>query len=179
MVNFEKLYNLFPGIIILPCGSNVLPYIQHPNDTDYLILCQSEQQEHDLFELRRHNFGAWRQYGDLKVRCLKSQNQLIRPWLYTYQYFPDEIRDQLPTIFSKHDEILQLMRNYHHEHPTFDPNNKGYYHMYTCLAMWQKGTYQLTDDEILRINRFHDHCATQEDYDLLVDMLYQEKESAV
>lgn len=174
MVTFDMLSTLFPGVVAMPCGSNALPYIINSRDNDYLLICQSEEQRREVLKFRTEHLTEWRQLADIKVHTLTSMAEDTRIWIYIHHFLPTVPGIKRSDIYVKHDEVLTRLYDYYLAHPDFEPTCKGYYHVYTDLAMWRNGNYELTPDDIARINRFHDCCATQEDYDLMIQMLNEE-----
>ena len=154
-------------------GSRILPYILHPHDNDivYIYLNQVDYittHRRELIEQLRndHVDGQFQLAMDLPNR--------VSMWTYLYHFIEPIEGVQYPDIYQLHDEILIRLNHLVDKFKFRAKEIKIFYHIYTNLAMWRNGNYELTSDDIARINRFHDRCATDEDFDIMFKMLEEE-----
>lgn len=157
-------------------GSGILPYISHPQDKDVLVIFFNEDEFNQekltrIYKNQLHDRG-------LDAHCVLASAipTTARVWTYVYHFIEPIEGITCPDIYILHDEILKVINQWVADRP-HAYRAKHLYHVYTTLAMWRNGNYELTTDDIARINRFHDHCATDEDFDILRKMLEQENKN--
>lgn len=163
-------------IIQRKTGSSILPYLNHCHDKDLLIIFfnEDEYNQERLTKTYKNQLHS----QDLDAHCVLASTipTTARIWTYLYHFIEPIEGIIYPDIYVLHDEILKIINQWVADRP-HAYRAKHLYHVYTTLAMWRNGNYQLTSDDVARINRFHDHCVMDEDFDILCKMLEQENKN--
>ena len=162
-------------IIELKTGSGVLPYIDHPRDKDTVLIFLDEDEFQHAYSNRLSYRIQQREKGfDCKLHSASYLPTMAKVWSYEF-HFMDQIEGvKYPDIYELHNQILAEINKWVEQRRLYLREAKGLYHLYTTLAMWRNGNYELTSDDIARINRFHDRCATDKDFDIMFKMLEEE-----
>lgn len=161
------------NIVVRKTGSCVVPYLTHHRDTDIVVIFFDEK-EFDLVTSTIDYIKYLHQQGlDGHFLLASTVNSYARIWTYLFHFIEPVEGIIYPDIYQLHSQILEKINIWVSNRHRIK-QAKHVYHIYTTLAMWCNGNYELTSDDIARINRFHDRCATDEDFDILFKMLEKE-----
>lgn len=161
------------GLQLYRFGSTILPWIENPHDIDYVALLSVEQYD---------TLGEYRpRYCDnnpTRHIILRKDWDVWAIIAYEFHYaVPIYINiGELPIFDIYNPEIKRWILNSILRLHGRIHRSKVWYHAYTNLAFWKNGNWQLTEEDIARINRLHDHCGTEEDFVILQQMLEKELE---
>lgn len=151
-------------------GSSVLPWINNPHDTDYIIYVKDR---HELKYLRKQckdipNNECW----------IFSTIEGAKMQLYAYQYrFLQTIYGtDVPTydLLEHVADYKRLLVTYGLKHKS-PITSKQWYHILTGIYMIQNGSYELTDEQKHNIQMCHDKRMTPELFEWIQEQLQQFK----
>jgi hypothetical protein len=155
-------------IAIVKSGSSVLPWIDNPHDTDYIIYTESEQGEwvSAFYKLKPKN-DCW--------FITNISNKKIRLFQYLYHYsqlvYGESIEPQ-PDIFEYEKEyklilIEQLGKPLRKQ--------KYWYHILTGIYLLENRDYYLTEEQLQNVRLCHDRQITLEIYNYIQEQLLKYK----
>lgn len=172
-MEIEKFENLNWVIAIYKVGSSTLPWINSPNDTDYVFLVNenvSKKQLAELYQLQPENetwvcnkranlFNGIPSYNCTFAELVYGNNNYA-----LYDIF-DNVKDYKYRLFSGGYNVdFEKYKRF-----------KFWYHILTGIYLLQNGKYELTDEQIANVRLCHDKQMTQEIYDYIQGMLLEYK----
>ena len=159
-------------VAIYHTGSSVCPWIENPNDADYLIIVANlpDRRVAELYELKPE-CETW-----LVTSVGKKQN----PRIFSYErcfeqiLYGDFVESEGYFIFDHTDEYKQCLVDKGLGKP-LDTRFKFWYHILTGIYLLDNGEYELTDEQIANVRLCHDKQMTQEIYDYIQKRLLEYK----
>lgn len=154
----DNIQQLAPNTLIAPTGSRILPYIQHPRDEDYAVICNNDS---DCEAIKNYllTIKPERPQGVHWMVYTQENIPLHRMWSYEF-HFGEPYLD----VFYEPQRVERVLQTCQRYRTTVTYwKDKSCYHFYTTCCLILNGNYTLTDDEIARINRFHDSIHTTQD----------------
>lgn len=155
-------------IAIVKSGSSVLPWIENPHDSDYIIYVEdkSETWISEFYKLKpKHECWFITDISNKKARLFQ--------YLYHYsQLLYGELLEPRPSIFECEKEyklilIEQLGKPLR--------SQKYWYHILTGIYMFENGGYFLTEEQVKNVRLCHDKQITPEIYDYIQGQLLKYK----
>lgn len=151
MSNFEKYGNFIKSVYI--GGSCCHPYIENPNDIDYIIIVEDikDKMVAELFSEREpYECYIIRQVGSESKMLPRDYMKHFSKLIYGTEYFDEEV-----DIFSKKEEYKKCLVEcaYNKEYNT---NTKMWYHVLTGIYFLQNGKYELTEYQAEQVRKCHD-----------------------
>lgn len=155
-------------VSIYKVGSSVLPWIENPHDTDYLIFVTDnhDMKMSELFERKPKN-ECW------FVSC-PNKTRHPRNWSYICNFKEllcgEPMASEEYDIFEHENEykahIVQCALG-----KPYNTQYKFWYHILTGIYLLNNGKYELTDEQINNVQLCHDKKMTQEIYDYIQNQL--------
>lgn len=156
-------------------GSGCLPYISNPRDLDMITIATTKEQFDTLMAYSRKYQLYWRSKGvHWIVRYTPDPNIWAIGHLSYIYHFCDDIEfkkydifnpEYTPRIIAACQRVIDRQR----------PHLKELYHVYATLCMLMRGDYELNEEEIERVNRFHDRQTVDSDYECVCKLLEEVK----
>lgn len=174
-MNIERMLKKYPQWIkaIYKTGSSILPWIDAPNDVDYVIFVNSTSDSRifQLYEERPQN-ECW-------FVADESKNQ--NPRLYSYERPFEELicGEEIPTerydIFENEREYKSYIVDKSLGRP-HDNIYKCWYHTLTAIYLFENGGYFLTEEQKANIALCRNKQMTVELYDFIQTRLKEWQE---
>ena len=175
-MDIEYLKEKYPDWIIsvYKTGSSMLPWIDYPRDTDYVIFVTTTSDERitQLFAERPKN-ECW---------IVADKNRLQNPHIYSYErhfeqlMYGEEVACEGYDIFDNQLEYKKYITNYALKKP-YDTRFKHWYHVLTAIYLLDNGGYFVTDEQKANIKLCHDKQMTPEIYDYIQNRLLEYAEN--
>ena len=166
MLLIEELNNYKPWLISVGLtGSSVLPWIEKPNDTDYIFYVTNNRTEEKLFSLMKE-----KPYNECWfVQELDKATMAF--YAYEYHFIKPIFGEKFPDY-----DVLQHIVDYkkiliQHINNEFNPKAKYWYHILTGIYLIQNGKYELTEEQAQNVNLCHDKKMTLEIYNSIQEQL--------
>ena len=146
-------------------GSKVLPWIKEPHDTDYDFFVTDKHDAPKLIELFKLKPGGECWFVTELATC-----KYARLYAYEYHFLQPVFGTKFPDydIFEHETEYKKVLIE-HGLRPA--SKHKFWYHVLTGIYMLDNGTYDLTDEQIEKINICHDKQMTEEIYNYIQERL--------
>lgn len=158
-----------PIIAVVKTGSSILPWIENPHDTDFIVYADGNEGEWlaDFYKLRPDG-QCW------FVDDIKNKNMRLFQYMYHYvQPVFGSLDSPRPDIFEYKEEykrklITQLGSPF--------SGFKYWYHVLTGIYMLENGEYTLTEEQIQNVRLCHDRKMTLDIYDYIQAQLLKYKQ---
>lgn len=173
MIPNELLKSLGFVKAVYKTGSQILPWINNPNDSDYLFLIDENCSNFSLADLYKY-----KPFGETWV-CTKKSDLSCGTVSYNCYFCELIYGENAGKVYN----IFENMVDYKWELVRFGLNAdyektkkyKFWYHILTGIYLLRNGKYELTDEQIANVRLCHDKQMTREIYDYIQGMLLEYK----
>lgn len=151
MSNFEKYGSFIKAVYI--GGSCCHPYIENPNDIDYIIIVDN------IKDKRVSQLFSEREDGECYIVRQVGNERKMSPANYMNHfskliYGVDDCSEKTD-IFSNKEEYKKCLVEYAYN-KEYNPNIKLWYHVLTGIYFLQNGKYELTEYQAEQVRKCHD-----------------------